>query len=480
MDEQAPGGARVGPTVTLSEGDEIPLPPPAPSRRVLDPAQRAVLGLATEFGQHRMALLQSEPLLRALNQTLTDRDVVPEELVRELVAAGPLDPEAPVPTLLRRLAQPPNGRASGGSAADELADAPAGTGSDPYRSFGSGAPGQPMTRPTPGTPLDGTAEPTATGRLGSGPTGYVPRHQSAARRKATASRGWRVAVRRSTAGAVTLGPSKAERAEAALVERVQAPIQGYRHVVVLSLKGGSGKTTTTVMLGHTFATHRRDRVVAIDASPDAGTLAYRITDQPTTSVRTLLDAADGMRRYVDVRPLTGHTTSRLDLVAADADPGVSRPFGSADYRRAADILTRFYSLVLTDCGAGLMHDTMGSVLDSADQIVLVMTPAVDGARSADLTLDWLDAHGYSDLVRGSVAVVNSVERHPVVDIPEMVAHFEGRCRAVVQIPRDPHLAQGADTDLAALTKDTRRGYLTLAAAIADGFEDASVRRGRTT
>jgi MinD-like ATPase involved in chromosome partitioning or flagellar assembly len=187
-----------------------------------------------------------------------------------------------------------------------------------------------------------------------------------------------------------------------------------------------------------------------------------------------------MRRYVDVRPLTGHTSSRLDLVASDADPGVSRPFGSADYRRAADILTRFYSLVLTDCGAGLMHDTMGSVLDSADQVVLVMTPAVDGARSADLTLDWLDAHGYSDLVRGCVAVVNSVERRPVVDLPDLLEHFGQRCRAVLQVPRDPHLAEGAATDLDALTPPARRAYLTLAAAVADGFEDASVRRARTS
>ncbi|MGF1647321.1 MAG: MinD/ParA family protein [Kineosporiaceae bacterium] len=461
MSEQVPGDRDVGPTLTRESEDEL-LPPVPASRRMLEPAQRAVLMLATHFSAHRMALLQSEPLLQALGQALKDRDSVAEELVSRLVAPGPPDPTAPVESLLRRL------RASAATSREDTSPPEPGT-------VFATAPGD--AGADVGTPPNWRR--TSGAGVANGPAGgYMPRRLARARRN-TASRGWRAAVRRSTGGTVRLGPGRDEARENALVDRVQAAIEGYRHVVVLSLKGGSGKTTTTVMLGHTFATHRRDRVAAIDASPDAGTLVYRISDQPSTSVRTLLDAADGVRRYVDVRPLTGHTTSRLDLVASDADPTASRPFGAAEYRRAADILARFYSLVLTDCGAGLMHEAMGSILDSADQILLVTNPAVDSARSADLTLDWLDAHGYSDLVRGCVAVVNSVERPPVVDIPEMVEHFAGRCRAVVQIPRDPHLAEGAATDLASLSRVTRRSYLALAATVADGFEDASARRGRT-
>ena len=56
---------------------------------------------------------------------------------------------------------------------------------------------------------------------------------------------------------------------------------------------------------------------------------------------------------------------------------------------------------MTDCGTGLLHSAMAGILGLADQIVLVSSPSVDGARSASATLDWLEAHDYGDLVRGA-------------------------------------------------------------------------------
>ena len=44
----------------------------------------------------------------------------------------------------------------------------------------------------------------------------------------------------------------------------------------MSRKGGVGKTTMTLALGSTFATLRGDRVIAVDANPDAGNLAHRV------------------------------------------------------------------------------------------------------------------------------------------------------------------------------------------------------------
>jgi hypothetical protein len=49
------------------------------------------------------------------------------------------------------------------------------------------------------------------------------------------------------------------------------------------------------------------------------------------------------------------------------------------------------------------------------------------------------------------------------------AHFEARCRGVVEIPFDPHLAIGGRVLLPALRPPTIDAFLLLAARVADGF-----------
>ena len=44
------------------------------------------------------------------------------------------------------------------------------------------------------------------------------------------------------------------------------------------------------------------------------------------------------------------------------DPAVSEAFSSDDYTRTLAVLERFYNVVLTDCGTGLMHSAMFSWL----------------------------------------------------------------------------------------------------------------------
>jgi len=134
------------------------------------------------------------------------------------------------------------------------------------------------------------------------------------------------------------------------------------------------------------------------------------------------------------------------------------------------VLERFYSLVLTDCGTGLMHSAMGAVLAKADALIVVSSGSVDGARSASATLDWLDAHGHQDLVRDSIAVINAVRpRSGKVDMTKVVDHFSRRCRAVVEVPFDPHLEEGAEISLDRLKPQTRESLMELAALVATGF-----------
>lgn len=284
--------------------------------------------------------------------------------------------------------------------------------------------------------------------------------------------GWRRLVHRVSGGRVNPGESTGQAAEREVLERIRTPLRGDYRIAVLSLKGGVGKTTTTVALGGTFASLRGDRVIAVDANPDLGTLARRVVDDSSAAaptVRDLLELPDASR-YPQVGSCTSQAQSRLEVIGSDRDPAVSEAFSESDYRRAVDILQHHYNIILTDCGTGLMHSAMTGVLDLAHMLVLVTSPALDGARSAEATLDWLDHHGHGDLVANAVVVVSGA--HPgqaAVDPEVLVSHFSARTRAVRGVPFDRHLSEGGVVDLDRLAPATFRAYRELAATVAEDF-----------
>ena len=285
--------------------------------------------------------------------------------------------------------------------------------------------------------------------------------------------GWQAFVFRLTKGRIRPRPGRAERARRELEDRIAAPITGCRRVAVFTLKGGVGKTTTTVGLGSTFATYRADRVVAVDGSPDAGTLHARVRGGEGRSPRDLIAGASSLARYADVRANITQTPTGLEVVAATMDPSISEGFNENDYRKIAAILERFYSLILTDCGPGALHSVIWPVLRQADQLVIVCAPSVDGARSASLTLDWLEQHNFEKLARSAVVVLNAVRPKAAVNLAQLEEHFTRRCRTVVQVPFDRHLEAGAEIALAELSPATRDAWLRLGAAVADGFGAAA-------
>lgn len=344
-----------------------------------------------------------------------------------------------------------------------------------------GQPGQPGQVPQAGQPGQSNQQPFPQPQQVSGPSGTpdqpfgqdLSSAQLLRQTKRPPQSGWRRAIYVASGRTINLGESRADVRRRELIERINQPLHGCYKIAMLSLKGGVGKTTTTATLGSTFASLRGDRVIAVDANPDRGTLSQKIPLETTATVRHLLRDAQAIRKYSDVRSYTSQGPSRLEILASEQDPAVSEAFSEVDYRRSVTLLEHFYNVVLTDCGTGLMHSAMKGVLDVADSLVLVSSSSIDGARSASATLDWLDAHGYGELVSRSVAVINSVRPGSgKVDVDKLAAHFDSRCRAVSKVPFDPHLEEGAEVELDHLAAPTRLALLELAAIVADDFPHA--------
>lgn len=268
-----------------------------------------------------------------------------------------------------------------------------------------------------------------------------------------------------------LTPRKGEAATVRrqqLEARARRPVAQSRTIAVLSRKGGIGKTTTTVMLGHQLAGLREDRVVAIDGNPDGGTLADRVRREHGGTMSHLL-AAPSLASAADLRRYVSQAPSRLDVLASDADPAVNHGRTADDYRHLLDLLAEHYALVLCDTGTGVLDTASQAILDRADQLVVCASPAIDAARIADATLDWLEQHGYERLAAGAVVVINGVSARPGPELGKLRMHFRRRCRAVVLVPWDRHLGTGLETSLDDLQADTRDAYRELAAEVADGL-----------
>jgi MinD-like ATPase involved in chromosome partitioning or flagellar assembly len=346
-------------------------------------------------------------------------------------------------------------------------------------------PGRVPAAPVPEPPPRGTAaqqpSPPAepAGEAPAGAAAQLTDDTIVRRRSDLPTAGWRRAVHTVSGGVIDPGISPAERRRQGLGVRIRRQLSAPHQIAVTSMKGGVGKTTVAALLGLTLAEHRGDRVVALDADPDAGTLADRLTGEPDVTVRELLEHIDGVRALPDVARFTS-LAGRLQVLASEQDPARNEGFNRAEYEQVCRVLRRFYNIVVTDSGTGIVHSAMDGILALADSLVVVGALTLDSASRASKTLDWLVAHGHRDLVGNAVVVLAGDRTSKEVDTTRLRSHFATRCRAVVELPPDPHLAAGGWIDMGALRRATVDAVLELTALVADEFGTATPRGAAPT
>ena len=263
------------------------------------------------------------------------------------------------------------------------------------------------------------------------------------------------------------GDSPKVKARKAMDARIGAVLEGgAKFIPVLTRKGGVGKTTVSTLIGMALAQVREDRVIAIDANPDRGTLAERVSKSTRFTVRDVVNRAASLDGFSEFSNMVSRDETRLDVLASDADPMLSEAFDEGDYNVVADMAARYYSIVITDCGTGIVHSVMRPTLQRANSLVIVSGGSVDEARLASETLTWLEANGYGELVRNSVVALNTATQATLlVKLDEIEQHFRTRVRSVIRIPYDPALAAGSVIKFNELKKQTRDAARELAAQV---------------
>lgn len=465
-DPAGPGAdpSAVGPEVPSPPLPARPAPPEMPQRRAARQARARETPQAMERAQVRETPSAAPPqeLLRPPQSPQPGPAHVPPRPRNPPTQPQPQPQPAPV----QRDAAP----APSASAPSSAPAAPAPRASTPPAPTAA----VPVLQPAPDQPAPERPRPDA--QPSESPAGFI---RSTPKPPPGGVRGF---LYRITGGALNLGPSEQDRKAELLEQRIARRLDGNWNTAFLSLKGGIGKTSTTVGVGLTLAELRSEPPCAIDANPDAGDLVERALGEGAyeserrNSVTTLLRNADAVKTRADLLRYLHHAGS-LHLLAGEQDPELSDSLTAEDYRRVHALVSHHFTVTLTDCGTGVSRPAMRGILEDADNIVVVAGFAVSGAKRARDTLRWLSAHGYDRLAQEAIVVVTDKDGvSGRVDKPAIEAALAGMCRALITVPHDRSMADGDLVALDRLQPATRQAYREIAAAIVSGYQDHG-RRG---
>jgi MinD-like ATPase involved in chromosome partitioning or flagellar assembly len=227
-----------------------------------------------------------------------------------------------------------------------------------------------------------------------------------------------------------------------LDQRILAPLlQRCATIAVVSPKGGPGKTTITALLGSLLAFLRRDRVVAVDANPDFGSLGRRLVPDHPIFIDDLLAGPlhQGPLSATGLDAQLGRGPNGLMVAPAPADPDRAKQLDETAYRALFERLGDFVGTLVLDCGTGLDAPPARAALACADQLVLVTDGEPDTASLVCEAADWLKHSGLP-----LVLVVNKHEGSSRLDIGAL----ERRIPFAHGLVAVPHDRRGAEQLLA--------------------------------
>lgn len=265
---------------------------------------------------------------------------------------------------------------------------------------------------------------------------------------------------RKVLGGSTAGDASELDAATAVLRR---PVAGCRQIAVLSVRGGSGKTTVAALTATVIAQHREDRVIAVDADAGLGSLPLRLGVRTDRSVHDL--AATPPRTWEEA---AGHLTRTADGAwvlpgAAGGRMGVELDLDT--FRAATGLLSRYFAAAVIDCGAGIVAALQQGILANAHGQILVAPGTVDGALSARGALDWYAANGFEAVLPRTVVALVTHSPHADADFVRAEQMLGAGGMTVINVPYDRHLAAGTAIDGTRLAGTTRAAVTRVAAEV---------------
>jgi MinD-like ATPase involved in chromosome partitioning or flagellar assembly len=291
------------------------------------------------------------------------------------------------------------------------------------------------------------------------PGGQPPAPQDLVRRTAYGD----PLVRRMTRGvrrAVGATAANEVRMTADVESVLGRPVASCRQIAVTSIRGGAGKTTVAGLTATVIAQYRQDRVLAVDADSELGSLPLRLGVGPERSLHDL--ASTHPRTFDEAARYLARTTDGLWVLSGTAGGRISRELDLATFQAAAGGMTRYFAAAVIDCGAGLLPELQRGILADAHSQVMVTPGTVDGALSARGALEWQARSGYQHLLTRTVIAFVTHTPHVDADLTRAAQMLSVGGMPVVHLPYDRHLAAGTAVESARIGQETRAAAIRVA------------------
>jgi pilus assembly protein CpaE len=162
-----------------------------------------------------------------------------------------------------------------------------------------------------------------------------------------------------------------------------------RVIVVLSPKGGCGKTTVATNLAVLLSSGAADETLLIDADLQFGDVANVMGLMPD---HDLYEATTGPAESMRLKSLLMPHSSGLFVLAAPDDPALGERVPSEGLAEAVRVLSEEFRFVVIDTPSGIPESTL-AVAELATDLVFVASMDVPTVRQMRKELEALDAIG---------------------------------------------------------------------------------------
>jgi len=264
-----------------------------------------------------------------------------------------------------------------------------------------------------------------------------------------------------------LGPSKTDLAMAEDEKFLRAQFPRPVMVAVATPKGGAGKTPTAIGMAAAFGMARGSGVVAWDNNELRGTLADRTFSAHRNTVVDMLAHSESLlrpdTRVADIQAMLNYQSSGQFWVLGSSQEAGQAVSGE-QFATVREILSRFFSILIVDTGNNEVAPNWVETVINADVLVIPVKWRKDNIVPAARMIETLTEQG-RDIINRIIVVGTNGPGELMPTIQTSVADWF-QPSPIVEIPTDPHIAEGAEIDWQRLQPATRRAYQSLGATVA--------------